>query len=275
MVNVGDKLFHWRYGELKVTKIENSDNDTYVYTKPTDINGIVEDPFDTNWNKYLKEETKVFKASAIGYWVHDNMDDAVIGNRNSSDNKISQGQAPLAMSFPIKGDVFHKIYEPIVSEYKEIQRLKKAYKEKENELKKAEKTISKLLDQNDKSEIEANKADYKNDYEFNNAIKDAEAKCDILKSLLNYADWNASIEVALSNNKLSFNNDNAFNEFKNRMELFVEDIKKLLPNDLITLKNQLKNQLEKINADIKAFEQKNPKYKKLDDENYVIFEPAN
>lgn len=127
MIMVDDKLYNWRYGELKVTKIDGR----YIHTKIIDKTGVAKDPDD---NKKLSiEDEKVFVVDSLDYWIHEDVIGALL--RNSNSFTIPQGQIPVAMKFPIDGNLFHKTIELEKEKCQNnVNELRKIKKEVNNEL---------------------------------------------------------------------------------------------------------------------------------------------
>jgi hypothetical protein len=154
MVNIGDVLYNWRYGALKVLKIEEKfyygEIYKYFITDIVDKNGVVDDPKlpGSEWNKYLREPVKIFRVQSLGYWIHTNIDDAICGNIIDppvDGVPIKQGQTPLALQFPIKGHLFHQIHVPFITEIlSQLPKIPKLIKEVDQNIKDVQNLIQRL-----------------------------------------------------------------------------------------------------------------------------------
>lgn len=143
MVNIGDKLYNWRYGELIITNIERtSPKHEYIVTKIANPNSVVRldevsveeykhyidylrklnvnekaienvlDLYKTMVkleNDYLIEPVKRFQIESLDHWIHSSFDGALYYNNNEGD--MHQYPHNNAMEFPINGLVLNRVFQ--------------------------------------------------------------------------------------------------------------------------------------------------------------------
>lgn len=258
MVKMGDKLFHWRYGELTVLKSEPGRSRGYINVKVEDLNGVKEDPSNPDWSKYFKHEEKNFNSNEVGHWLHYDIINAVIGNCNSNEPYPKsleaigehQGQKDLAMIFPIRGNLLHESYKDILEKKTllelEIKELKKDKKENESYLIDINKTYEnhKLKYNNIIKEILILK-DLKDTIEIyikENNIDGQEHKFlgyIIEDSIKEKLDWDKSYENGIRKVKTDFKNDDAYNEFVKKTKLILNNIKEEHDKNIVSIANKL------------------------------------
>lgn len=117
MLNVGDVLYNWRYGQLKVKQVENG----YFTAERTQSDGIrqsKEGIDDANgFGDLFKDNSPRFQLRSLGHWVHDNADDAICSNNN--EQPMTENQKNFVVRFPLDGNLFHKSYYSIIQAQKE------------------------------------------------------------------------------------------------------------------------------------------------------------
>lgn len=269
MIKVGDRVYNWRYGELKVTGLDNN----YVHTNILDKDGIV-DAGET-WDTYLREPEKVFLVETFGHWFHDNIEDAVFGN-NNNDFSLNQ-TSPDAMRFPIRGHLFHKYFASIISKYEDtlksftdveakINGISNEYTKTKNQYKKAVDNLLVVSSANIIEELidacpseQSLKDQLKNDHEFLARNNENTARLKVLTYLSkshseNGYDFKECAEIVKANGKSEFTNDAAYKDFTILVEKQVKSISSELHKIFEDKANPLKETAKKISASLKINE---------------------
>lgn len=122
MLTKNQKIYHWRYGEMTVV---GEDTD-YIYANIDHPEGVVitQDAFDQymletrtwTYNGSTITAQKCFQISGFKHYYHDNIMDALLGNKELKSDRPQKMQ-PDVNVLPIKGEKVHK---GIIEKYKKV-----------------------------------------------------------------------------------------------------------------------------------------------------------
>lgn len=237
MVKVGERVYNWRYGELKVTRLDSS----YIYTHIMDENGIV--GADDIIEGHFKLPEIVFSHDSFGYWVHDDPEEALLGNNNNSSFAQYQFDEHCTLRkvvfFPIDGGLLHSFFQPYVARYPILKKTLAGLKDRlstiDSEYKKIKNEFKKVIDK--LSEVELNSI-----MEQLISSSPSEKELKVLRDLaavLGKHYYQDCVPLLISEAKGDFANDAAYKEYTLLVENTVDGLE-ICENEFNNLKETLK-----------------------------------